>query len=85
MDASHFDVGTVYAAVNRFRLDDLHPHIFAPTTAARPGSRSWRASLTTSRSIPCAKTPSARGFCFAGTENTVYVSYDDGDHWQSLR
>src|SRR5208337_4325732 len=22
---------------------------------------------------------------FAGTERTVYVSFDDGDHWQSLR
>ena len=27
MDPSHFDAATVYAAVNRFRLDDLHPYI----------------------------------------------------------
>src|SRR4029077_18694284 len=28
MDASHFDSNTAYAAINRFRLDDLHPHIY---------------------------------------------------------
>jgi photosystem II stability/assembly factor-like uncharacterized protein len=29
--------------------------------------------------------PKQRGLLFAGTETTVYVSFDDGDHWQSLR
>jgi len=34
-DASHFDTSTAYAAINRFRLDDLHPYIYRTTTAAR--------------------------------------------------
>jgi photosystem II stability/assembly factor-like uncharacterized protein len=29
--------------------------------------------------------PRQKGLLFAGTETTVYVSFDDGDHWQSLR
>ncbi len=29
--------------------------------------------------------PERRGLLFAGTERAVYVSFDDGDHWQSLR
>jgi photosystem II stability/assembly factor-like uncharacterized protein len=29
--------------------------------------------------------PEQRGLLFAGTETTVYVSFDNGDHWQSLR
>ncbi len=29
--------------------------------------------------------PERKGLLFAGTERTVYVSFDDGDHWQSLR
>ena len=29
--------------------------------------------------------PAAKGLLFAGTEQQVYVSFDDGDHWQSLR
>ena len=37
-----------------------------------------------SRSTWFAKTRSGKGLLFAGTERTVYVSFDDGDHWQSL-
>jgi photosystem II stability/assembly factor-like uncharacterized protein len=29
--------------------------------------------------------PKQKGLLFAGTETTVFVSFDDGDHWQSLR
>ena len=29
--------------------------------------------------------PKRKGLLFAGTEREVYVSFDDGDHWQSLR
>ena len=29
--------------------------------------------------------PVRTGLLFAGTEQAVYVSFDDGDHWQSLR
>ncbi|HYL35906.1 MAG TPA: hypothetical protein VEV17_08350, partial [Bryobacteraceae bacterium] len=29
--------------------------------------------------------PKQKGLLFAGTETTVYVSFDDGEHWQSLR
>jgi photosystem II stability/assembly factor-like uncharacterized protein len=85
MDASHFDTGTAYAAVNRFRLDDLHPYIYR----THDGGRSWQkitsglpddAAVNTVR-----EDPERKGLLFAGTEHTVYVSFDDGDHWQSLR
>ena len=29
--------------------------------------------------------PVRKGLLFAGTENAVWVSFDDGDHWQSLQ
>src|SRR6185437_4168476 len=38
LDASHFDDQTVYAAVNRFRLDDLHPHIYR----THDGGKTWK-------------------------------------------
>jgi len=38
MDASHFDRGTAYAALNRFRLDDLHPYIYR----THDGGQSWQ-------------------------------------------
>jgi len=85
IDASHFDAGTAYAAINTFRLDDLRPHIYR----TRDGGRSWT-ELTAG--IPdggivnaVREDPVRRGLLFAGTEQAVYVSFDDGDRWQSLR
>jgi photosystem II stability/assembly factor-like uncharacterized protein len=85
IDASHFDAGIAYAAINTFRLDDLRPHIYR----TRDGGRSWT-EITTG--IPdggivntVREDPVRRGLLFAGTEQAVYVSFDDGESWQSLR
>src|SRR6266540_2287955 len=85
MEASHFDTLAAFAAVNRFRLDDLHPHIYR----TRDGGKTWRETV---EGIPSNEVvnvvredPVRRGLLFTGTERSVYVSFDDGDHWQSLR
>jgi len=85
MDASHFDVNAAYAAINTFRLDDLRPHIYR----TRDGGRTW---TRITRGIPdggiinvVREDPKRRGLLFAGSEQAVYVSFDDGEHWQSLR
>jgi photosystem II stability/assembly factor-like uncharacterized protein len=85
MEASHFDPAAAYAAVNRFRLDDLHPHVYR----TRDFGQSWQ-EIT--RGIPDGEVvnavrgdPVRRGLLFAATERGVYVSFDDGDLWQSLR
>jgi len=85
MDASHFDTDTVYAAVNRFRLDDLHPYIYR----THDGGNSWQkivAGIAEDEPVNTVREDAEhKGLLFAGTERTVYVSFDDGDHWQSLR
>ena len=85
MEASHFDTLEAFAAVNRIRLDDLHPHVWR----TRDGGRTWDEIVT---GIPddevvnvVREDPVRRGLLFAGTERTVYVSFDDGERWQSLR
>jgi hypothetical protein len=85
MDASHFDVNTAYAAINTFRLDDLRPHIYR----TRDGGKTWQhitAGIPDGGIINVVREdPQRRGLLFAGSEQAVYVSLDDGDHWQSLR
>ncbi len=85
MDASHFDTPTAYAAVNRFRLDDLRPYIYR----THDGGKSWQKIVTGLPENEPVNTvredPERKGLLFAGTERTVYVSWDDGDHWQSLK
>ncbi len=85
MDASHFDTATVYAAVNRLRVDDLHPYIYR----THDGGKTWQKIVT---GLPdnepintVREDPERKGLLFAGTERTIYVSFDDGDHWQSLK
>ena len=85
MDASHFDTPTAYAAINRFRLDDLHPYIYR----THDSGKTWQRVVTGLPDNEPVNTvredPERKGLLFAGTERSVYVSFDDGDHWQSLR
>jgi photosystem II stability/assembly factor-like uncharacterized protein len=85
LDASHFDTGTVYAAVNRFRLDDVRPYIYR----THDGGRTWQkivGGLPDNEPVNTVREdPVRKGLLLAGTERSVYVSFDDGDHWQSLR
>ena len=85
IDASHADPLTAYVSVSRQRLDDLHPYAYR----THDGGRSWHAIV---HGIPddepvnaIREDPIRRGLLFAGTEKTAYVSFDDGDDWQSLR
>jgi photosystem II stability/assembly factor-like uncharacterized protein len=85
IDASHFDTASANAAVNSFRLDDLHPYIYR----THDGGKSWQKIVNGIAEDEPVNTvredPERKGLLFAGTERTVYVSFDDGDHWQSLR
>jgi len=83
--ASQFDDKSAYAAVNRFRIDDLRPYIYR----THDGGKSWKLII---EGLPAdspvdtvREDPIRRGLLFAGTETAVWVSFDDGDHWQSLQ
>jgi hypothetical protein len=85
MEASHFDDESAYAAINRFKLDDLHPHIYR----THDGGRTWKEIVS---GIPdnevvnaIREDPVKRGLLFAGTERATYFSLDDGDSWHPLR
>ena len=85
IEASHFDSAVAYAAVDRSRLDDQTPYLYR----TRDYGTSWQA-VTNGIGAPAflraiREDPQMRGLLFAGTEFGVYVSFDDGDHWQSLQ
>jgi photosystem II stability/assembly factor-like uncharacterized protein len=85
LQASHFDAGTAYAAVNTFRLDDLRPHILR----TRDFGATWQEIVAglpgNAPSQVVREDPVRKGLLFAGTETSVYVSFNDGDFWQSLQ
>ena len=85
IDAGHFDSQTAYAAINTLRLDDLRPHILR----TRDSGKSWTEivnGIPANENVNAVREdPVRRGLLFAATERAVYVSFDDGEHWQSLR
>ncbi|MFI5119100.1 MAG: WD40/YVTN/BNR-like repeat-containing protein, partial [Thermoanaerobaculia bacterium] len=84
IDASPFDDLTAYAAVNRFRLDDLGPHVYR----THDGGKSWKEIVKGLPGDPVnavREDPVRKGLLYAGTERMVHVSFDDGETWQPLR
>jgi photosystem II stability/assembly factor-like uncharacterized protein len=85
ISASHFDDETAYVSVSRFRIDDLRPYIYR----THDGGKTWQ-EITTGLSADAPadtlqEDPVRKGLLFAGTETSVWVSFDDGAHWQSLQ
>ena len=85
IEASHFDPAVAYAAVDRSRVDDPAPLLYR----TRDYGATWQ-PITAGISAPAflraiREDPQSRGLLFAGTELGVNVSFDDGDHWQSLQ
>src|SRR6266702_855399 len=89
IDASHFDSATAYVAIDFHGTGDYKPYFFR----TRDYGKSWTAIVN---GLPTDQ-PSGSfarvirgdtkkpGLLSAGTESGVYVSIDDGDHWQSLQ
>ncbi|HSA95185.1 MAG TPA: glycoside hydrolase, partial [Acidobacteriota bacterium] len=85
MDAGRFDAKTAYAAVNTLRLDDLRPHIYRTHDLGKTWTEITSGLTGDAPTNAVREDPLRRGLLFAATEHEVFVSFDDGDHWQSLR
>jgi photosystem II stability/assembly factor-like uncharacterized protein len=85
IEASHFEADTAYVSVSRMRIDDLRPYIYR----TRDRGRTWQpisAGLPEDAPVNAVREdPQRRGLLFGATESAVWVSFDDGDHWQSLQ
>ncbi len=85
IEAGHFDTRTAYAAANTLRIDDMNPHFWR----THDGGKTW--TEINSGIAPGAVVNSIRedprkpGLLYGATDTQVWVSFDDGDHWESLR
>ena len=85
IEASHFDPAVAYAAVDRSRLDDQTPYLYRTGDYGATWQRITN-GIPANAFLRCIREDAERkGLLFAGTELGVYVSFDQGGHWQSLQ
>jgi photosystem II stability/assembly factor-like uncharacterized protein len=77
--------GTAYVAIDRHKLDDYRPYIFKTTDYGKSWAKITSGLPDNGYAHAVREDPKRKGMLFAGTENGIYVSFDDGAHWQSLR
>jgi photosystem II stability/assembly factor-like uncharacterized protein len=87
LEPSHFADGTCYAAVDLHQVDDRRPYILETTD----WGKSWKAIQSDIPESPLSyvhvvrEDPARKGLLYAGTENSLFVSFDDGGHWKPLQ
>ena len=88
IDLSAHDPGRIHIAVHRYREDDFTPYIFRTNDYGE----AWELLTDGSNGIPAnhfvrvvREDPDRRGLLYAGTEFGMYISFDDGRHWQSFQ
>ncbi|HVE78473.1 MAG TPA: glycosyl hydrolase, partial [Gemmatimonadaceae bacterium] len=85
IEPSRYDAGTAYVAGNRYQQDDFAPYLWKTTDYGRSWTRIDRGIPVGSYTRAIREDPVRRGLLFAGTETGVFVSFDDGQRWQSLQ
>ena len=85
IEASPFDAGTAYMAVDRHKMDDFTPYIFKTTDFGKTWTKLVNGIPADDYVRAVREDPKKRGLLFAGTEKGVYVSFNDGGKWQPLQ
>ncbi|HZT04367.1 MAG TPA: hypothetical protein VFA39_19120 [Steroidobacteraceae bacterium] len=85
IEASHFDPNEAYAAINTLFLNDMRPHLFRTEDGGKQWTEIDDGITPDATTNVIREDPERKGLLFAGTETQAWVSFDNGEHWQSLR
>ena len=84
IDVSPHKPGTAYVAANRYQQDDWAPYLYRTGNYGRTWTKIVDGIGARDFARAIREDPKRQGLLFAGTEHTIYVSFDDGGNWQSL-
>jgi photosystem II stability/assembly factor-like uncharacterized protein len=84
IDASSFDDGTAYVAVKRPLLNDVTPYVFRTHDFGKTWTMVVNGMRPNDYVHAVREDPARKGLLYAGTQHGMYISYDDGDSWQSF-
>src|SRR5581483_9171039 len=85
IEASPHQPGTAYLAAKRYQLDDRAPYIYKTHDYGKTWTK-ITSGIPSADYVHAVREDTKRaGLLYAGTEHGIYVSFDDGANWQSLR
>jgi photosystem II stability/assembly factor-like uncharacterized protein len=85
LEASPFDPATAYLAATMYKWDDDKPYLYRTNDYGKTWKKITNGIPDTTFTRVIREDPNKRGLLYAGTETGMYVSFDNGDHWQSLQ
>ncbi len=85
LEPSPHDAATAYLAVNDYQNDDQRPYIYRTHDFGKTWTKIVTGIPANSFARVCREDLHRKGLLYVGTETGAFVSFDDGDHWQSLQ
>jgi photosystem II stability/assembly factor-like uncharacterized protein len=85
IEASPHDAGTAYLAGNRYQRGDRAPYVYKTADYGKTWTKIVRGLPSGDFARTIREDKKRKGLLFLGTENGIFVSFDDGAAWQSLR
>jgi photosystem II stability/assembly factor-like uncharacterized protein len=85
LDASSLDAGTCYVAATMYKWDDYKPYLYKTTDYGRNWKKITRGIADNAFTRVIREDPNKKGLLYAGTETGMYISFDDGENWQTFQ
>ena len=81
IEPSAFDEGTCYVAATRYKLGDFQPYLYKTTDYGKSWVKITNGINQEHFTRVVREDPKRKGLLYAGTETGMYISFDDGAHW----
>ncbi|HEY4422596.1 MAG TPA: hypothetical protein VGN10_00235 [Pyrinomonadaceae bacterium] len=85
IDASPYDPGAAYVAATMYKWDDNKPYLYRTSDYGKTWKKITTGIPDTTFTRVIREDPNKRGLLYAGTETGMYVSFDNGERWQSMQ
>jgi len=85
IEPSIFNEGTAYVAATRYKSGDFQPYLYKTTDYGKTWSKITNGIKNEDFTRTVREDPKRKGLLYAGTENGIYISYDDGANWETFQ
>ena len=85
IEPSAFDEGTCYVAATRYKLGDFAPYLYKTTDYGQTWTKITDGIEDEHFTRVVREDPKRKGLLYAGTETGMYISFNDGAHWEKFQ